>query len=78
MVFWTKKDLASRISAMTQHISVAHKGTSTKNVAKEIWVTENDQNDMDEKIEKIEEDEIIKKESIKNFDDKHPCCIVGD
>ena len=39
---------------MTQHINMAHKGTSTKNVAKEIWVTENDQNDMDEKIESIE------------------------
>ena len=39
----------------------------TKNVAKEIWVTEND---MDEEIENL--DTVIEKESIENFDDKHP------
>jgi len=69
LVFWTKNDLASRISAMTQHINVAHKGTSTKNVAKEIWVTGND---MDEESENLDVDAVIEKESIEDFNDKNP------
>ena len=37
-----------------------------RNVAKEIWVTEND---VDEEIENL--DAVIEKESIENSDDKH-------
>jgi len=53
--------------------SLKSKGTSainssrTKNVAKEIWVTEND---MDEEIENL--DAVIEKESLEKFYDKHP------
>ena len=39
----------------------------TRNVAKEIWVTEND---MDKEIKNL--DAVIEKESIESFDDKQP------